>query len=181
MISDEPTINSNSFSLDFKLEKMNIININKRAKAYISYIPIYSQKRDEILCSVENQTSSYRIICNPKKDIHTYINTLIINVTVKETTKRLRFLEEKEINKTFLTPFDTNGMIDYFHTQTNSHGIKTGSKKGLSAGAIVGIIFGIIAGIAAVVFALFFSLRNQAIPKRIDDIKIENSSIQMNK
>ena len=181
MISDEPTINSNSFSLDFKLEKMNIININKRAKAYISYIPIYSQKRDEILCLVENQTSSYRIICNPKKDIHTYINTLIINVTVKETTKRLRFLEEKEINKTFLTPFDTNGMIDYFHTQTNSHGIKTGSKKGLSAGAIVGIIFGIIAGIAAVVFALFFSLRNQAIPKRIDDIKIENSSIQMNK
>ena len=176
-ISDKAIQSSNSLSLDF--EGDNIVDIKNNSKAYMSFIPMGSLKRKEIECSVENIIKSLKILCKPKEDVFTYINTLRFNIT-DVSDKKLRLLETK--STLFKAPPQAEGTIEYiYEPQFNYFGKSVKSNKGLSAGAIIAIVFGAIVAIAAVVLAIFFFGRAPKPSNKDFDLNQNNSSININK
>ena len=176
-ISDKAVQSSNSLSLDF--EGDNIMDIKNNSKAYMSFIPMGSLKRKEIECSVENIIKSLKILCKPKEDVFTYINTLRFNIT-DVSDKKLRLLETR--STLFKAPPQAEGTIEYiYEPQFNYFGKSVKSNKGLSAGAIIAIVFGAIVAIAAVVLAIFFFGRAPKPSNKDFDLNQNNSSININK
>ena len=176
-ISDKAVQSSNSLSLDF--EGDNILDIKNNSKAYMSFIPMGSLKRKEIECSVENIIKSLKILCKPKEDVFTYINTLRFNIT-DVSDKKLRLLETR--STLFKAPPQAEGTIEYiYEPQFNYFGKNVKSNEGLSAGAIIAIVFGAIVAIAAVVLAIFFFGRAPKPSNKDFDLNQNNSSININK
>jgi hypothetical protein len=155
----------------------------KRADAYMSYIPMNENFREIIKCAFVNNTDSYDLICKPQKSFITYMNTLRMSVEGIRKSRRLRFLQTKE-NITFSSPTNSTELIDYtYDPEFNNFAKKVSKKKGLSAGAIVAIVLSSIAVIAAVGIAIFFL--NKKEPKPIKNLNnnsyFQNSTSNINK
>ena len=155
----------------------------KRADAYMSYIPMNENFREIIKCAFVNNTDSYDLICNPQKSFITYMNTLRMSVEGIRKSRRLRFLQTKE-NITFSSPMNSTELIDYtYDPEFNNFAKKVSKNKGLSAGAIVAIVLSSIAVVAAVGIAIFFL--NKKEPKPIKNLNnnsyLQNSTSNINK
>lgn len=155
----------------------------KRADAYMSYIPMNENFREIIKCAFVNNTDSYDLICNPQKSFITYMNTLRMSVEGIRKSRRLRFLQTKE-NITFSSPMNSTELIDYtYDPEFNNFAKKVSKKKGLSAGAIVAIVLSSIAVVAAVGITIFFL--NKKEPKPIKNLNnnsyLQNSTSNINK
>lgn len=179
----KPNYGSNSFSFNFNFPQNSEQSIEKfnKTKAYMTYIPLDKEVRDEIECSIENRTTTFVIDCNPKKDVYTFINTLKVNIPKGQSTKRLRFLASTE-NSTFYAPSDAEGTIEItYDPAINTFGRKASKNKGLSGGAIAAIVLASIAAIAAVGIAIFFLNRMPVNPpiKPTSELQLQNSSAKI--
>ena len=179
----KPNYGSNSFSFNFNFPQNSEQSIEKfnKTKAYMTYIPLDKEVRDEIECSIENRTTTFVIDCNPKKDVYTFINTLKVNIPKGQSTKRLRFLASTE-NSTFYAPSDAEGTIEItYDPAINTFGRKASKNKGLSGGAIAAIVLASIAAIAAVGIAIFFLNRMPVNPpiKPTSELQLQNSSVKI--
>ena len=178
-INNETENNSTSFSLDFNTSKR--LKIENQTNAYIKYHPDNnSTKIDIIKCSCKNQSTYYKIICFPKKDVNTTIQTLTIIVTEKSSNRRLRFLQS-ETNRTMLPPTDANGIINFTYAQPKINFKR--SKGGLSAGAIVAIVLATVFAVVAIGFAILFLHKMPASPPPIrtpTDMNLANSTSNIN-
>ena len=179
----KPNYGSNSFFFNFNFPQNSEQSIEKfnKTKAYMTYIPLDKEVRDEIECSIENRTTTFVIDCNPKKDVYTFINTLKVNIPKGQSTKRLRFLASTE-NSTFYTPSDAEGTIEItYDPAINTFGRKASKNKGLSGGAIAAIVLASIAAIAAVGIAIFFLNRMPVNPpiKPTSELQLQNSSAKI--
>ena len=138
-------------------------------------------ERDEIECTIENKTSYFTVLCEPKKDIYTLLNSLIIRVPNITTIKRLRFLQSSG-NSTIHFPKTTSGDIQFeYNPEINKFGRKSSKKKGLSGGAIAAIVLATIAAVAAVGVAIFFLNRGPINPiKTSTEMNLPNSTTNIN-
>jgi len=79
--SESPRISGNSFSFDIMFPNTNqSLNISDKKTMYLNYYNLENSERDEIGCSMENKTSYFTILCEPKKDIYTQFKTLIMKI-----------------------------------------------------------------------------------------------------
>ena len=174
--------NSTSFTYDFSLTGDPIFNIGIQKDAYLKYHPNNNiTMNDEIQCVVQHPSYSYRMICTPKKNVYTNLNTtkiIILNIT--SSNSRLRALQSTT-NRTILPPSDTKEIINF--TYPNYHVYRKIKKSGLSAGAIVAIVLATIAAVAALGIAIFFLGRAKANPPPIrnpSDLNMANSTSNIN-
>ena len=178
-INNETEKNSTSFSLDFNTSER--LKIENQSNAYIKYHPDNNKtKIDLIKCSCKNQSTYYRIICFPKKDVYTTIQTIIIIITEKRSNRRLRFLQS-ETNRTILPPTNANGIINFTYDQPKINFKR--SKGGLSAGAIVALILATVFAVVAIGFAILFLNKIPASPPPIrtpTDMNLSNSTSNIN-
>ena len=176
----KPIIYKNSLSFDFEVNSTQNFNITKKSKAYMSYIPMGISERDEIECSIENKTNTFSFECKPKKDVYTYIYSLIFNIPLN-STKRLRFLQISE-NITFYAPADAEGTIEYtYEPEIGTFRRRVSKNKGLSGGAIAALVLASIAVIVAIGLAIFFLNRKPIIPpvKPTSELQLQNSSAKI--
>jgi hypothetical protein len=150
----------------------------------LNYIPIdNSDKTDEIICNVEkNKTNTFNIVCEPKKDVYTYLKDIKIIVPTISSTRRLRFLQSTG-NTSFYVPEDTDEVIDFDYTPEMNIFTRRGTKKrGLSGGAITAIVLATIAAVAAV--GITFLILNKSQPanpvKNASDMNLQNSTTNLN-
>lgn len=174
--------NSTSFTYDFSLTGDPIFNIGIQKDAYLKYHPNNNiTMNDEIQCVVQHFSYSYRMICTPKKNVYTNLNTtkiIILNIT--SSNSRLRALQSTT-NRTILPPSDTKEIINF--TYPNYHVYRKIKKSGLSAGAIVAIVLATVAAVAALGIAIFFLGRAKANPPPIrnpSDLNMVNSTSNIN-
>lgn len=178
--------NTTSFTYDFNLtDDLTLFALGNQKDACLKYHPNNNiSKHDEINCVIQhlNLTLPYRMVCFPKKNVNTNINTIkiiIINVASSSSNLRLRSLQSGT-NRTILPPTNANGTIDFTYSKINYKK----SKGGLSAGAIVAIVLATVAVVAALGFAIFFLKRMKATPPPIrnpSDMNIANSTSNINK
>lgn len=181
----KPNYSKDSFSLNFDLTDVpNYLNINQKKRVYLNYIPMdNSDKTDEIICTVEkNKTNTFNIVCEPKKDVYTYLKDIKIIVPTISSTRRLRFLQSTG-NTSFYVPEDTDEVIDFDYTPEMNIFTRRGTKKrGLSGGAITAIVLATIAAVAAV--GITFLILNKSQPanpvKNASDMNLQNSTTNLN-
>lgn len=179
-IDDKIDKNTTSFSLYFDLSEDSILPIRNSSDAYLKYNPENNNtKQDEIKCVIQKY-ESYILICFPKKNVNTSINTIkiIINETSSSSNSRLRSLQSGT-NRTILPPADAKGEINFAYTRINYKR----SEGGLSAGAIVAIVLATVAAVVALGLAILFLNRMKASPppiKNPSDLNIANSASNIN-
>jgi len=180
---DKPIIDGNSFSLKFELQsKSTTLNITNKHPAYLDYTSMETSQRDIIdSCTIGNNTNIFTINCEPKKDIYTLLNSLIIRVPNITTSRKLRFLQSSG-NSTIHFPKTTSGDIQFeYNPEINTFGRKSSKKKGLSGGAIAAIVLATIAAVAAVGVAIFFLNRGPINPiKTSTEMNLPNSTTNIN-
>ena len=178
-----PTMDGNTFSFKFKLKSSNSnMNITKQQPVFLNYSSMETLERDEIdSCTIENNTNTFTINCEPKKDIYTLLNSLIIKVPNITTNRRLRFLQSSG-NSTIRVPKTTTGDIQFeYNPEINTFGRRSSKKKGLSGGAIAAIVLATIAAVAAVAVAIFFLNRGPINPiKTSTEMNLPNSTTNIN-
>ena len=169
-------ISSDYFSIDFNVSKKLVIE--EQHKAFFGYYTLDSSEKEEIECSFENKTDTFRIICNPKNIIYTYYSSMIMKIPQIKSSGKLMLLQTKE-NSTFYASTNGEEYMDYEYNPV----IKTFSKNmkqsnGLSAGAIIVIIFSVIAVITVVVIAIYFLNKPKIITPsaKVKDVSIQNST-----
>ena len=174
--------NSTSFTYEFNLTGDPIFNLGIQKDAYLKYHPNNNiSMNDEIQCVVQHFSLIYRMICTPKKNVYTNLNTtkiIILNIT--SSNSRLRALQSTT-NRTILPPSDTKEIINF--TYPNYHVYRKIKKSGLSAGAIVAIVLATVAAVAALGIAIFFLGRAKANPPPIrnpSDLNMANSTSNIN-
>ena len=174
--------NSTSFTYEFNLTGDPIFNLGIQKDAYLKYHPNNNiSMNDEIQCVVQHFSLIYRMICTPKKNVYTNLNTtkiIILNIT--SSNSRLRALQSTT-NRTILPPSDTKEIINF--TYPNYHAYRKIKKSGLSAGAIVAIVLATVAAVAAFGIAIFFLGRAKANPPPIrnpSDLNMANSTSNIN-
>ena len=182
-ISNKPNIAGNSLSFDlepFTSNSSQNVSISGKQALYLNYTSLEDSERDEIECTIENKTSYFTVICEPKKDIYTQLKTLIIKIP-KISSGRLRILQSAE-NSTFYAPPNTEGDIQFeYNPEINTFARKASKKKGLSGGAIAAIVLATVAAIAAVGIAMFFLNRGPINPiKTSTEMNLPNSSTNIN-
>ena len=96
-------------------------------------------------------------------------------------SRRLRFLDSRE-NKTFFTPTNATGDIQFeYNPEVNTFARKASKKKGLSGGAIAAIVLATVAAVAAVGIAMFFLNRGPVNPiKTSTEMNLPNSTTNIN-
>lgn len=154
-------------------------NVEKNSTVLLSFIPKDNDNiRDEINCILEIRGTEKLIICKPKKDINTTINTLIIKIV--NNTSRLRILNDEDYQTYYSSP-NTIGSIDYKYTPLRSPSLRSSSNS-LSAGAIVAIVLCTIAAVCAIGIVFFFLNRRPQQPpfKSVNEINIANSTSNIN-
>jgi hypothetical protein len=178
-----PTVDENTFSFKFRLKSNNSnINITNNQPIFLNYSSMETSERDEIdSCTIENNTNIFTINCEPKKDIYTLLNSLIIKVPNVTTNKRLRFLQSSG-NSTIRAPKTAQGDIQFdYNPEVNTFGRKSSKKKGLSGGAIAAIVLATIAAVVAVGVAIFFLNRGPINPiKTSTEMNLPNSTTNIN-
>ena len=182
-ISNKPNIAGNSLSFDlepFTSNSSQNVSISGKQALYLNYTSLEDSERDEIECTIENKTSYFTVLCEPKKDIYTQLKTLIIKIP-KISSGRLRILQSAE-NSTFYAPPNTEGDIQFeYNPEINTFARKASKKKGLSGGAIAAIVLATVAAIAAVGIAMFFLNRGPINPiKTSTEMNLPNSSTNIN-
>jgi hypothetical protein len=179
-INDKIDKNTTSFSLYFDLSEDSILPIRNSSDAYLKYNPENNNtKQDEIKCVIQKY-ESYILICFPKKNVNTSINTIkiIINETSSSSNSRLRSLQSGT-NRTILPPADAKGEINFAYTRINYKR----SEGGLSAGAIVAIVLATVAAVVALGLVIFFLNRMKSTPppiKNPSDLNFANSASNIN-
>jgi len=178
-----PTVDENTFSFKFRLKSNNSnINITNKQPIFLNYSSMETSERDEIdSCTIENNTNIFTINCEPKKDIYTLLNSLIIKVPNVKTNRRLRFLQSSG-NSTIRAPKTAQGDIQFdYNPEVNTFGRKSSKKKGLSGGAIAAIVLATIAAVVAVGVAIFFLNRGPINPiKTSTEMNLPNSTTNIN-
>ena len=181
--TENPIIDGNTFSLKFKLQSQNsALNITSKQPAFLNYSSMETSQRDVIdSCSIENNTNILTINCEPKKDIYTLLNSLIIKIPNITQNRRLRFLQSSG-NSTIRSPRTTSGDIQFeYNPEMNNFAKKASKKKGLSGGAIAAIVLATIAAVAAVAVAMFFLNRGPVNPiKTSNEMNLPNSTTNIN-
>ena len=181
--TENPIIDGNTFSLKFKLQSQNsALNITNKQPAFLNYSSMETSQRDVIdSCSIENNTNILTINCEPKKDIYTLLNSLIIKIPNITQNRRLRFLQSSG-NSTIRSPITTLGDIQFeYNPEMNTFARKASKKKGLSGGAIAAIVLATIAAVAAVAVAMFFLNRGPVNPiKTSNEMNLPNSTTNIN-
>ena len=172
--------NSTAFYLDFTLSESS--NIENQNTSYLKYIPANNNTiEDQVKCSIQKQSLSFRIICFPKKNIFTNISTIKIVIKEKSSNLRIRFLQS-ETNTVLLPPSNADGIINFTYSQPKFNYRHT--KSGLSAGAIVAIVLSTVAVVVAIGIALVFLHKMKANPPPIrypSDMNLANSNSNINK
>ena len=172
---------SSSLYFDFNISSKNL-TIKERTKAYMNYIPMNNTDiTEEIECYVSNVTTFLRLDCSSKDSVYTYINTLILKIPQVETT--LRSLDSITSNKTFYSPVDAEGIIDYSYSY-NSPEIdpyeyyydlyEDKLTPGEIASIVIGTIFFVIGLIAAVAF--FNKMPHNPSVNNLSELNLPNSS-----
>ena len=179
-----PTVDGNTFSFKFQLNSNNSnMNITNKQPIFLNYTSMETSQPDEIdSCTIENNSNIFTINCEPKKDIYTLLNSLIIKVPYNITTnRRLRFLQSSG-NSTIRVPKTTTGDIQFdYNPEVNTFGRKSSKKKGLSGGAIAAIVLATIAAVVAVGVAMFFLNRGPINPiKTSTEMNLPNSTTNIN-
>ena len=150
----------------------------------LSCIP-YDENRTFINCDLKNLTkrdSVYRIICSPKKSIYAPLNSVRIDITNLNKTSRLRILLEKGTNTSLFMDPETEGYIDYTYNPKLNGVFHKKNSGGLSGGEIAAIVIASVIAVLAVIFLLYFFNRPPAtIIKNNNEIKLENSTTNINK
>jgi len=180
--SEKPTISGNTFSFDINFPNtIQSLNISAKKKMYLNYYNLENSERDEIDCSIENKTSYFTILCEPKKDVYTQFKTLIMKIPNVTSSRRLRFLQTA-VNSTYLAPTNASGDIQFeYNPEVNTFGRKSSKKKGLSGGAIAAIVLATIAAVVAVGIAMFFLNRGPVNPiKTSTEMNLPNSTTNIN-
>ena len=180
--SEKPTISGNTFSFDINFPNtIQSLNISEKKKMYLNYYNLENSERDEIDCSIENKTSYFTILCEPKKDVYTQFKTLIMKIPNVTSSRRLRFLQTA-VNSTYLAPTNASGDIQFeYNPEVNTFGRKSSKKKGLSGGAIAAIVLATIAAVVAVGIAMFFLNRGPVNPiKTSTEMNLPNSTTNIN-
>ena len=178
---EKPTYSGNSFSFNMRFPNTTQkLNISDKQTMYLDYYNLENSKRDEIDCSIENKTSYFTILCEPKKDVYTQFKTLIMKIP-NLSSRRLRFLQTAG-NSTYLAPLNANGDIQFeYNPEVNTFARKASKKKGLSGGAIAAIVLATVAAIAAVGIAMFFLNRGPVNPiKTSTEMNLPNSTTNIN-
>ena len=180
-MSSMGTINKKYYSLDFVFNIEEELDLKKNGTtAYLNYpknLSNLAYDREEISCSIFNITSSYKLICKPKKSIYTEVKYIRIIVPLKKST--LRFLDgDSYINRSIYPPVDSKEIIDIDVFNNLSYRKSSG---GLSAGAIVAIVLSCVAAIAiVVVIIIFLNIKAKPNVKNIKDINVDNSTYKVN-
>ena len=180
-ISEKPTISGNTFSFDVRFpNSTQNVSISSKKTMYLNYYNLENSERDEIDCSIENKTSYFTILCEPKKDVYTQFKTLIMKIP-NVPSRRLRFLQMAE-NSTYYSPTNANGDIQFeYNPEVNTFARKASKKKGLSGGAIVAIVLATVAAVAAVGIAMFLLNRGPVNPiKTSTEMNLPNSTTNIN-
>ena len=179
-ISSKPNIDSTSFSFDLKFPSSNESFINGKQPVYLNYYNLENSNYSEINCTIENKTQLCSILCEPKKDVYTQFKRMQVKVP-RIPSRRLRFLDSRE-NKTFFTPTNATGDIQFeYNPEVNTFARKASKKKGLSGGAIAAIVLATVAAVAAVGIAMFFLNRGPVNPiKTSTEMNLPNSTTNIN-
>ena len=180
-MSEKPTYSGNSFSFDMMFPNTTQkLNISDKQTMYLDYYNLENSERDEIDCSIENKTSYFTILCEPKKDVYTQFKTLIMKIP-NLPSRRLRFLQTA-VNSTYLAPLNANGDIQFeYNPEVNTFARKASKKKGLSGGAIAAIVLATVAAVASVGIAMFFLNRGPVNPiKTSTEMNLPNSTTNIN-
>ena len=109
---ENPIIDGKTFSFKFWFNSSNSnISIINKQKVFLNYTSMETSESDELdCCSIENNTNTFTISCEPTKDIYTLLNSLIINVPTLTQNRRLRFLQNSG-NSTIYAPKTASGDI----------------------------------------------------------------------
>jgi hypothetical protein len=169
----------NSFSLDFNYTDLKEVNLFNNSKVILSFIPQKNTTiRDTINCTLFlKKQNNFNIVCRPKKDVYTFINTLIINALNKRG--RLRFLDDENYQPIYTLP-NATGSINFEYIPLRNPTLRH-TKNSLSAGAIVAIVLCTIAAILAVGVAFFFLSKPSVPPiKSQNQVIISNSTSGLN-
>ena len=179
-ISSKPNIDSTSFSFDLKFPSSNQSLINGKQPVYLKYYNLEISNFSEINCTIENKTQLCSILCEPKKDVYTQFKRMHV-IIPNITSRRLRFLDSTR-NRTFFTPTNATGDIQFeYNPDLNTFAKKASKKKGLSGGAIAAIVLATVAAVAAVGIAMFFLNRGPVNPiKTSTEMNLPNSTTNIN-
>ena len=179
-ISSKPNIDGTSFSFDLKFPSSNQSLIKGTQPVYLKYYNLEISNFSEINCTIENKTQLCSILCEPKKDVYTQFKRMQVKVP-RIPSRRLRFLDSTE-NKTFFTPTNATGDIQFeYNPEVNTFARKASKKKGLSGGAIAAIVLATVAAVAAVGIAMFFLNRGPVNPiKTSTEMNLPNSTTNIN-
>ena len=179
-ISSKPNIDSTSFSFDLKFPSSNESFINGKQPVYLNYYNLENSNYSEINCTIENKTQLCSILCEPKKDVYTQFKRMHV-IIPNITSRRLRFLDSTR-NRTFFTPTNATGDIQFeYNPDLNTFAKKASKKKGLSGGAIAAIVLATVAAVAAVGIAMLFLNRGPVNPiKTSTEMNLPNSTTNIN-
>ena len=179
-ISSKPNIDSTSFSFDLKFPSSNQSLINGKQPVYLKYYNLEISNFSEINCTIENKTQLCSILCEPKKDVYTQFKRMHV-IIPNITSRRLRFLDSTR-NRTFFTPTNATGDIQFeYNPDLNTFARKASKKKGLSGGAIAAIVLATVAAVASVGIAMFFLNRGPVNPiKTSTEMNLPNSTTNIN-
>ena len=168
--------NDDSFYFDFEDNEINVAD----SAINLSYIPD-EENRTSIICNLKEINSGYRIICSPKKNVYAPLSSVRIDITNLNKTSRLRILE-KTTNTSLFVDEESPGYIDYTYNPKLNGVFRNKNSGGLSRGEIAAIVIASVIAVLAVIFLLYFFNRPPApIIKNNNDIKLENSTTNINK
>ena len=177
---DKAITTDDSFYFEFVDNGINVAD----SAVNLSCIP-YDENRTFINCVLKNLTkrdSVYRIICSPKKSIYAPLNSVRIDITNLNKASRLRILLEKGTNTSLFMDPETEGYIDYTYNPKLNGVFHKKNSGGLSGGEIAAIVIASVIAVLAVIFLLYFFNRPPAtIIKNNNEIKLENSTTNINK
>ena len=174
---DKAITTDDSFYFEFVDNGINVAD----SAVNLSCIP-YDENRTFINCDLKTGDSVYRIICSPKKSIYAPLNSVRIDITNLNKTSRLRILLEKGTNTSLFMDPETEGYIDYTYNPKLNGVFHKKNSGGLSGGEIAAIVIASVIAVLAVIFLLYFFNRPPAsIIKNNNEIKLENSTTNINK
>jgi hypothetical protein len=174
---DKAITTDDSFYFEFVDNGINVAY----SAVNLSCIP-YDENRTFINCDLKERDSVYRIICSPKKSIYAPLNSVRIDITNLNKTSRLRILLEKGTNTSLFMDPETEGYIDYTYNPKLNGVFHKKNSGGLSGGEIAAIVIASVIAVLAVIFLLYFFNRPPAtIIKNNNEIKLENSTTNINK
>ena len=143
---------------------------------------------ETIKCTLsEKKTNAniYNLICKPRKNISSFINTWKVIVLKTDSGKNLRNLADSSSEQIFYMNENSDKQLIYNYTKRNGNGngiyYRKTSSGGLSGGTITGIVLASVAAVAAVGIVAIIMNKVPNSPGKIDDqIRIPNSSTNIN-